>query len=130
VEEPSLVALFVRPLNTAEILYLVTGGVASIVYGEPRLTRDIDLVLALRPEDASRIVTAFSEDSYYVPPLEVQQAETARERHGHFNIGHHDSGLRADCYIAGVDELHAWAFERPHTEHVAGDIVSERLSST
>ena len=42
VAEPRLIALFVRPLNECGISYLVTGGVASIVYGEPRFTRDID----------------------------------------------------------------------------------------
>ena len=38
--DASLVALFVRPLNTLRIPYLVTGAVAAVVYGEPRLTRD------------------------------------------------------------------------------------------
>lgn len=70
-EAPSLIALFVRPLSAAGIPYLVTGGVASIVYGEPRLTRGIDLVLALRKDDAATIAGAFPEESYYVPPLEV-----------------------------------------------------------
>lgn len=34
--------------------YMVTGAVATAVYGEPRLTRDIDLVIALRSADAPR----------------------------------------------------------------------------
>lgn len=46
--DASLISLFVRPLNRLRIPYLVTGGVASVVYGEPRLTRDIDLVIQLR----------------------------------------------------------------------------------
>lgn len=122
-EDPSLIALFVRPLNEQGISYLVTGGVASIVYGEPRFTRDIDLVVALRPDDAPKIASAFSSEQFYVPPLEVLQTESARDEHGHFNISHHETGLRADCYVAGTDALHAWAFERPHVEHVASDAV-------
>jgi hypothetical protein len=43
--DASLIALFVRPLNQLRIPYLVTAGIASVVYGEPRLTRDIDLVI-------------------------------------------------------------------------------------
>ena len=121
--ESSLIALFVRPLNEQGILYLVTGGVASIVYGEPRFTRDIDLIVALRPDDAAEDRQAFSSDEFYVPPLEALQVESARDQHGHFNISHHETGLRADCYVAGTDELHSWAFERPHIEHVAGDAV-------
>jgi hypothetical protein len=35
--EPELFLLFVRPLNTAQIRYVVSGSVAAIFYGEPRL---------------------------------------------------------------------------------------------
>jgi hypothetical protein len=48
VTEPSLISLFVRPLNQLGIPYMVTGGVASVIYGEPRFTRDIDLVIDLQ----------------------------------------------------------------------------------
>jgi hypothetical protein len=33
-----------------------------------------------------------------------------RDTRGHFNIIHVDSGLKADFYTAGRDDLHAWAF--------------------
>lgn len=103
--EPSLIALFVRPLNALGIPYLVTGGVATIVYGEPRFTRDVDLVVTTSPDDAVRIAAAWSADAFYVPPVEVLQEECARSQHGHFNIVHRDSGLRADCYVAGSGPL-------------------------
>ncbi len=41
--EPNLIGLFIAPLNRAGIEYMVTGGLAAIVYGQPRLTLDIDL---------------------------------------------------------------------------------------
>ncbi len=43
VPTPDLVSLFVEPLNRLGVMYMVTGAVAAIVYGEPRLTNDIDL---------------------------------------------------------------------------------------
>jgi hypothetical protein len=43
-QAPSLVGLFVAPLNRSGIEYMVTGGLASVVYGHPRLTLDVDLV--------------------------------------------------------------------------------------
>lgn len=46
--EPDLVGLFVAPLETLGVNYMITGGVASVIYGDPRFTRDIDLVLELR----------------------------------------------------------------------------------
>jgi hypothetical protein len=39
VQVPDLIDLFVRPLDAVGIPYTVTGGVASVVYGEPRFTR-------------------------------------------------------------------------------------------
>lgn len=121
--ETSLVALFVRPLNEARIPYLVTGGVAAIVYGEPRLTRDIDLVLALSPVHAATIPTLWFEGEFYVPPAEVVVEEAARATGGHFNVVHHETGLRADCYLAGADPLQAWALERPVIQPVGPDAV-------
>ncbi len=35
---------------------MVTGGLAAIIYGEPRLTNDVDIVLRLEPEGAERLI--------------------------------------------------------------------------
>lgn len=47
---PSLIEIFVGPLNKKKIDYIITGSVASVIYGEPRLTHDVDLVLDLKNE--------------------------------------------------------------------------------
>jgi hypothetical protein len=39
VAEPSLLDCFVQPLNTSQIRYFVTEGVATIIYGEPSWTK-------------------------------------------------------------------------------------------
>jgi hypothetical protein len=108
--EPDLIELFAQPLNQAGIRYLVSGSVAAMLYGEPRVTHDIDFVVFLRSEDASRLSVMFPPPQFYVPPAIIIAEEMARERRGHFNIIHADSGLKADFYTAGRDELHAWAF--------------------
>jgi hypothetical protein len=46
--EPDLFLLFVRPLNRAGIRYVISGSVAAIFYGEPRLTHDVDFVVFLK----------------------------------------------------------------------------------
>ena len=91
------------------VRYLVSGNVAAILYGEPRLTHDVDFVIFLRPEDVTRLREAFPANEFYVPPPEVIHAEIARERRGHFNVIHMDTGFKADFYPAGHDEFHAWA---------------------
>lgn len=119
----SLITLFVRPLNLLRIPYLVTGGVASVVYGEPRFTRDIDLVLELHARDVRRFAAAWSTADFYVPPLEVIELESRRPAHGHFNVIHHQTSMRADVYIAGDDALNAWSFAHKVVRRIDDDEV-------
>jgi hypothetical protein len=91
---------------------MVTGAIAAIIYGEPRLTNDVDIVASLSAGDTASIVAAFPSPEYYVPPVEVIETESRRPRHGHFNIIHVETALKADIYPAGDDDLNAWALER------------------
>lgn len=45
--EHNLFLIFISRLNSLGIRYVITGAVASIIYGEPRLTHDLDLVIEL-----------------------------------------------------------------------------------
>lgn len=121
--DASLISLFVRPINQLRIPYMVTGGVASVVYGEPRFTRDIDLVVELRPRDARRFADAWSAADFYVPPVEVIEEESGRPAHGHFNVIHHQTAMRADIYLPGSDALNAWAFAHTVVRHIDDDEV-------
>lgn len=107
--DPDFIVVFLRPLNTLGIPYAVTGGVASIVYGEPRFTRDIDLVMTLDRVGIDRLTRHLPAAEYYVPPKEVLVEEAGRLSHGHFNLQHHETGLRADIYLTGDDQLNQWA---------------------
>jgi hypothetical protein len=118
-----LLRRFVRPLNELSIPYMTTGAVAAIIYGEPRLTLDIDLVLRLRPDDAERVARGFAHPELYVPPVEVIREEAGRSEHGHFNLLHHPSGLRADIYLAGRDPLDEWGLSHRRQEFVGGEPV-------
>ena len=122
----SLVELFRRfahPLNQLGIPYMATGAVAAIVYGEPRLTLDLDLVLQLRPAEVTRFAEAFQADDLYIPPLEILREEAARATHGHFNLLHHPTGLRADIYLASNDPLDVWGLAHRRQETVGGETV-------
>ncbi len=107
-----LLPRFAAPFTRLGLPYMITGGAAAIVYGEPRLTNDLDLVVAMTPEDAPRVADALAADDTYVPPVEVLEIEAARRTHGHFNVIHGPSALRADVYLAGDDPLHAWGLAR------------------
>jgi len=108
--EPDLIELFVGPLQTASMRYFISGSVAAMLYGEPRVTHDIDLVVFLRANDIAKLPQLFPPPEFYVPPAEVIAAEMARQQHGCFNVIHADSSLKADFFTANRDEFHAWAF--------------------
>lgn len=64
---PSLIDLFVAPLNRARIDYAVTGGLAAIVYGHPRLTLDVDLVIRLGDTDSLAFASLWAAGRILVP---------------------------------------------------------------
>ena len=78
------------------IPYIVTGSVASMAYGEPRLTNDIDIVAGIEMQQISVFVAAFPADEYYISE---DMIKGAIERQGQFNIIHPASGLKVDVII-------------------------------
>jgi hypothetical protein len=121
--EPELSPLFLRPLNRLGVRYIVSGSVAAILYGEPRLTHDVDFVVFLRGEDVPRLREVFPAPEFYLPPPEILHLEIAREQRGHFNVIHADTGFKADFYLAGREELHAMAFRQARRMEYRGEPV-------
>ena len=121
--EANLFLLCTRPLNALGVRYMVSGGVAVVVYGEPRLTHDVDLVVALDRDHIARLPEAFPPAEFYCPPPEVIAVEAARERRGHFNIIHHKTGFKADFFLSGCDPLHSWGLARARRVEVEGETL-------
>jgi len=102
---------------------MITGSVAGVFYGEPRVTHDVDLVLALKQRDAARIGELFPLEEFYCPPEEIIVQEVLRAQRGHFNLIHHESGFKADVFLANRDPLHQWALSERRTVEVDGEPV-------
>jgi len=117
---PNPLAPFLEPLERLGIAYCITGSVAASVYGEPRLTADIDVVLALRADDLATLRGAFPDADYYVPPDETLRLQIARASRGMFNLIHHATQFKADLYLAAGDPLHRWALEHRRRISLAG----------
>lgn len=115
-QDPDFITLFVAPLEAAGISYMITGSVASSIYGEPRNTLDIDLVVLIQPDQIPLLPQLFPEDDFYLPPSDVVVIESRREAHGHFNIIHHATGLKADIYLSRNHPSLPWALA--HTRRV------------
>jgi hypothetical protein len=102
VQQDELLRYVVEILEEQEITYLLVGSLASGVYGEPRLTHDIDVVVELRPDQVARLCQAFPAPDYYVSQ---QAAREAVAGGGQFNVIHPASGNKIDFMIARQD---AW----------------------
>jgi hypothetical protein len=120
---PSPLAPFLDPLESLGLPYCVTGSVAASVYGEPRLTADVDIVLLLRLRDIAALRQAFPDDLYYVPPDETLRLEMRRDTRGMFNLIHHASQFKADIYLAARDPLHAFALAKRRRIDIGGATV-------
>jgi hypothetical protein len=62
--ETHSVGAIVNALNTAEVRYLVAGGLAVVAHGYVRFTADVDLILDLEPANTMRAVTAIESLGY------------------------------------------------------------------
>jgi hypothetical protein len=91
-----LLARVVETFERLHIPYLVTGSVASMAYGEPRLTNDIDVVAEIRNEHVSGLLAAFPPNEYYLSEEAIREGI---RRQGQFNIIHPASGLKVDVII-------------------------------
>lgn len=82
-------------LDGAGIGYMLTGSMAMNYYAQPRMTRDIDVVVALQPEDAGLLVRLFSPD-YYVSREAVDSSIAHQSM---FNLIHNESVIKVDCIV-------------------------------
>ncbi|SDR65542.1 hypothetical protein [Opitutus sp. GAS368] len=109
---------FIDPLERAGIPYALVGSVASSIYGEPRATNDLDVVIQIGANDAPRLLAAFPEKTFYVPPLDTIQTEAGRAHGAHLNVIALEGMTKADLYPLPADQR-TW-FERRRSIEVAG----------
>ncbi len=109
----SLVDFFRRIIGLLEqqqIEYMVVGSFASMLYGEPRLTRDLDLVVEISPMNLANFKTAFPVDKFYIPPPEILNQEILNR--GQFNIIDLESSFKVDIMIRKVSPHSQIEFQR------------------
>ncbi len=93
----SLAAQLHRVFESLGVAYFITGGLAAIAWGEPRTTRDVDMVLAIQAGDIAPMVAALEAEGFYVPGVE----DVVSGRLKTLQITHMETISRADLMIAG-----------------------------
>jgi len=95
-------------LEQRQIPYMVIGGQAVLIYGEPRLTRDIDVTLGVGPERLTELL-AFAEASGW--RLLVEEPQEFVQRTMVLPLIHPGSGIRID-FIFSHSAYEQQAMER------------------
>lgn len=95
-------------LEGARVLFMLTGSYALAYYTTPRMTRDLDLVVALVEDDVERVVAAFSPD-FYVDADDVRAAIRLQRI---FNLMHLASGIKVDLIVRKGAEYRQVEFSR------------------
>lgn len=87
---------------------MVTGSVAMNYYAQPRMTRDIDVVMALQESDALTLVNLFC-DEYYI---DEQAVGCAIKQRSIFNLIHQSSIIKVDGIVRKDDPYREEEFAR------------------
>lgn len=115
-DELELLLLVVERLDRAGIAYMLSGSTAMNVYAEPRMTRDIDLVVEIGPATVDAIAAAFALDFY----CDLEMIRQAVRHESSFNVIHTPTVIKVDCIVRKNSPYRATEFERRRPVIVRG----------
>jgi hypothetical protein len=107
---------FVSKARELGLEYMVTGSFAMSAYGEIRFTRDIDIVLQLAEDQATRFAQLFEAD-YYVSEESVKRAILRRSM---FNVINQEHGGKLDCIVMKDTDFARTSFSRRYKVTISG----------
>jgi hypothetical protein len=95
---------------------MLTGSLCLAFYATPRMTRDIDVVIALHPGQTDRVARALQPD--YSVDADMVRVETART--GMFNVFHHATAIKVDFIVRKTDPYRMTEFQRRQKVEIEG----------
>jgi hypothetical protein len=115
--QSELLKKVIAALDATQTPYMLTGSYASSLQGEPRLTHDIDLVVAITPHVARPLVAAFPPPHYYLDEAAIIEAIAHKS---HFNLLDVSSGDKVDFWILTDEPFDQSRFSRRYLEEFEG----------
>ncbi|MBI1888500.1 MAG: nucleotidyltransferase [Candidatus Spechtbacteria bacterium] len=109
-------------LDSLKIPYLVTGGMAIFVWGRPRFTADIDIVIELKYEDIDNLekgLRALGEAGY----IEARDMKSALFSGGEFNFIDSNTGVKVDFFVSKNSEFERGKMFRRKPKKILGKTV-------
>lgn len=116
-----MIGEFLRRITTAldmhGVPYMLTGSLASSMYGIPRATNDVDIVIAPTREQLVSVVQLFQRIGL---SAEIESALAAYRERTQFNVIDFGRGLKADLIVRKQREFSIAEFDRRQTHEVEG----------
>jgi hypothetical protein len=103
-------------LDRAGFAFMLTGSMAMNAYAEPRMTRDIDVVIELNGPDTDRLVASFSPD-YISDHGAIMRAI---EHESMFNLIHSEYVFKVDCIVRKDSDFRRLEFSRRNKGNLGG----------
>lgn len=122
--ELDIIADISKRFDDLGIPYMLTGSIAMNYYADPRMTRDIDVVIMIRDKDIDALVNNFSPEYY----IERDSVKESLVHESMFNLLHPESVIKVDCIVRKSSEYRHLEFERRqevHIGHVSTWIVTK-----
>lgn len=114
--EPIAVALLViEALDSLSIKHLIVGSLASAVYGEPRSTRDVDILADVTVDHAVPLCRMLEADFN----IDSQSILNAVNHRSSFNAIHYDTVFKIDVFVPRLRAFESSEFERRSLRVVA-----------
>ncbi len=121
--EEKLFKKVISRLKKESISYMLTGGLAVSVWGRPRSTLDIDIVIDLKEKDKSKVIKIFKKDFY----IDEKTVDLALSKSFFFNIIDFESNVKVDFYLLKQNDYEKIKFKRRRRRKILGmniDIIS------
>lgn len=94
-DELAVLKLVTARLEAAGIAYMITGSIAAGYYAEPRMTRDVDLVVELEPDDVAVVANLFTPEFL----VDAESIVRAVQRRAMFNLIHIAAAVKVDMIV-------------------------------
>ena len=107
-EELEILKIVVERLEQSHVPYFISGSMAANYYSVPRMTRDIDIVLELKPSHLKLFIDNFRGDFY----AEEEFIREEVNRRGMFNLIHKEYAFKVDFIIRKETEFQDSCFKR------------------
>lgn len=118
-DQLDVLKLVTKRLDEAGLAYLITGSIAAGAYGQPRMTRDIDIVAVLYPQHAPQLVDLLSPEFI----CDVDVIRDAIVRHRMFSVVHRAALQKLDIIVREDRDYEIEKFERRRRIDVDGQAM-------